>query len=301
MENSTINFYELFEQIETLLNRMDSKTKKLQKLQNNILDSINQIEQAFDQIVQINEDEQTTVIMKNFSNKRVKITKQTCFKTDKKRRKKQKKENDKFIHNVKELKKKLNNATSEDEVKTIENAINSIHFSFVTRSSQIHKRDTRPFQICYKGEGYVYEHLLSFDCFTKIEWVAHSNDENDLSIKLNNNHQYFIKEFGEHYDILAENSDGKKFYFEVKSTTKSHKIKKITNCQTKFGHFIDLKDQFYIIASVTNVLNEPSIMYYLFIPGIDINETKIELESGNEANFIQLILDTKFYHSINRD
>ena len=42
-------------------------------------------------------------------------------------------------------------------------------------------------------------------------------------------------------------------------------------------------------------------MYYLFIPGIDINETKIELESGNEANFIQLILDTKFYHSINRD
>lgn len=62
-----------------------------------------------------------------------------------------------------------------------------------------------------------------------------------------------------------------------------------------------MKDQFYIIASVTNVLNEPSIMYYLFIPGIDINETKIELESGNEANFIQLILDTKFYHSINRD
>lgn len=200
---------------------------------------------------------------------------------------------DEFINKIQILKEKKANAKTEEEIEEIQEEIESFVFPIGTKSNRIHRKDTHPFQICYQGEGLAYEHLLKLDCFKKVVWNAKTDDEKCPSIKLNNNHQYHIADYGEHFDIYAEDYDGQKYFFEVKATTNNNRNTKITQCQTRFGHYIELKGGHYIIASISNVLTSPSFSYYLFVPGVAISKTKIEFDDENSNDFLQKISEFK--------
>lgn len=200
---------------------------------------------------------------------------------------------DEFINKIQILKEKKENAKTEEEIEEIRKEIESFNFPTEAKTHRIHRKDTHPFQICYQGEGLAYEHLLKLDCFKKVVWNAKTDDEKCPSITLNNNHQYHIADFGEHFDIYAEDNNGQRYYFEVKATTNNSRNTKITQCQTRFGRYIELKEGHYIIASVSNVLTSPSVSYYLFIPGADISKTKIEFDDENGKEFLQKISEIK--------
>lgn len=310
-------------QFDTLIDQIKSQTAKTERLQKQntiIINQIEHIEQMIylflddnDVISPLNqrttqrktkkknqESSKTNNTEKKQNSRKKEIKKKDEYATDeirkiqKHERKQMKKmETEKFINHVQILKEKRAKAKTEEEINEINKEIESFEFSTKKELKSIHKRDTHPFQICYQGEGYVYEHLLSFSCFKKVEWNVMSNDSNCPSITLNNNHKYFIDEKGEHFDIYAEDYNGQKYYFEVKTTTHARRSANITQCQTKYGHYIELKNGIYIIVTVSNVFTSPSIEYHLFIPGIDISENKIEIDNGNEENFLQKISEVK--------
>lgn len=135
------------------------------------------------------------------------------------------------------------------------------------KSYPFNKKDCYPFQIGYKGEAYVYEHLMEIGLFKKVDWKAKTDNTNCPSILLKNDHQYFIEDFGEHFDILAEDRKGKKYYFEIKSTNGFKRQIQIKKCQEEYAQYINGNGNYYIIVIVKNVLGTPLIEYYEYVQG----------------------------------
>ena len=304
-------------QFDTIIDQIKSQTVKIKRLQKQneiMINKIDQMEQMINLFLDDDNDishlNQGTIQTKNKMkkyelSKPIKIGKIQNYreiedifqykKTNKQERREMKQMKiDNFINQIQILKEKRANAKTKKEINEVNKEIESLEFySKEKLLKPIHRKVTRNFQISYQGEGYVYEHLLSLGCFKKVEWNVRSYDKNSPSITLNNNHKYFIKEIGEHYDIYAEDYHGKKYYFEVKATSKESRKAQISKCQNAYGHYIELKNGIYIVAIVSNVFTSPSIEYYLFIPEIDISENIIEIDDENKENFLQKISEIK--------
>ena len=152
------------------------------------------------------------------------------------------------------------------------------------------KINSLPFKIGYLGEAYVYESLLKMKCFSKVSWNANTKDENNLYVTLNNGNRYFIDEDGDHYDIVAEDSNNIKYYFEIKSTQNSSRNYNIKKKQRDFYAKLNPANNICVVAVVKMVLESPSITYCLYDPVNETCKRKIS-EKEAEENFMKYIAE----------
>ena len=118
------------------------------------------------------------------------------------------------------------------------------------------------FETGYLGEAIVYEFLRNSNKYSKVEWLAKSEDKTDQSVELNGT-VYYINEKGEHYDLYAEDFEHKKHYFEVKSTKYHLSSEKLcfylSGPQYKFASNMNDDENFYLVL-VINTREEPHIL-----------------------------------------
>ena len=148
-----------------------------------------------------------------------------------------------------------------------------------SESSQLTKKmlrrqNCKEFHWGYMGEGYVYEELNRFGCFSKVVWNAKTTNINNPSITLNNHNKYYIQEDGDHYDMYAEDENGIKYYFEIKSTCKQNRSCSISRKQKEFAQTLESPIENFVIAVVQKVNSDPSIDYYLYPYQTKLNISK---------------------------
>lgn len=154
------------------------------------------------------------------------------------------------------------------------------------------KTNSLPFKIGYLGEAYVYESLLKMKCFSKVTWNANTKNENNPYVTLNNGTRYFIDEDGDHYDIVAEDFNNIKYYFEIKSTQNSSRNYNIKKRQREFYAALDPAKNVCVVAVVKKVLESPSITYCLYDPVNETCKRKIT-EKEAEENFMKYIAENR--------
>ena len=157
------------------------------------------------------------------------------------------------------------------------------------------------FKIGYMGEGYVFEALNRFGCFSEIIWNAKTENKNNPSIILNNNHQYYIHGDGEHYDILATDKGGKQYYIEVKSTSSMDRNNLINRAQAEFCLQLSFNVRHFILAKVMNVLKDPIIEFYNFDPSSGYELIDIQNEITDEYFLKSLFGNKKTQKQISKD
>lgn len=125
----------------------------------------------------------------------------------------------------------------------------------------IHENDPA-YIVGYRGEACVYEALMKEKRFTKVIWNALSDDENLSKVTTVDNQTYYIKEDGEHYDLYAEDENGEKYYFEVKSTDANEKDLELKPRQIELAQKLSGPDEHHYTVCVFNVHTNPLPIFY---------------------------------------
>lgn len=155
----------------------------------------------------------------------------------------------------KKNKPKKKDTVDEDKFNQLINSCNHVQY----------KKDShKPFQIVgYKGEAFVYETLIKSGKYVKVVWEAMTDKKKGFHITSCSGQVYYIDEDGKHFDLYAEDKDGVKYYFEVKSTSKSGKEINLSPKQTILAKVVDPKKYRYVIATVLNAdTDSPSVAFY---------------------------------------
>ena len=118
----------------------------------------------------------------------------------------------------------------------------------------------------FRGEALAYEMLVNSGKFSKVEWMAKSNDPTNFSVTLDNDNTYYIKESGKHYDIFAESSDGNQYYFEVKSTKSNDDDDKkfrfmLSRAQFEMASELSESNEFFVLVLVKDVYGSPEFLF----------------------------------------
>lgn len=127
------------------------------------------------------------------------------------------------------------------------------------------RENDQGFIIGYRGEAHVYEMLVKLIKEKKLKivnWNALSTDENDPCVKTVNGEIYHIKEDGDHYDLYAEDLNGEKYYFEVKSTNANHRNVELHQEQIKLAQNLNTPEEHHYVVCVLNVGTEPFAVFY---------------------------------------
>ena len=146
------------------------------------------------------------------------------------------------------------------------------------------------FNVGYMGEAYIYEDLCRLNCFEEITWNAKAEDDHHPCVILNNGNKYYIQNDGEHFDIWGTDKAGKKYYFEVKLTNKENKGNHISHAQNKYILQLTHNNTHYVLAKVMDVLDNPVIKYYMFIPKKGFQCVDVEAEH-TEKYFVKSLYE----------
>lgn len=130
----------------------------------------------------------------------------------------------------------------------------------------------------YKGEAYIYSQLKKSGQFKNIVWAHKTDEVTNMSIIDYEKNIHYISEDYSKYDLTAETLDGKKVYFEVKSTRTSlddadNIALPISTREWNYVNDID-KDEKYFLARVFNVEHVPQ-GHYLSLMGVELEKIKM--------------------------
>ena len=115
--------------------------------------------------------------------------------------------------------------------------------------------------IGYTGEAVVYQKLLKCGLYQSVEWSQHSEEPTDLSVTVGGE-KYYIHETGNHYDIVATDNDGKKHYFEVKSTVSDLRDFSLSWYQMQFLKTPSLETSKYLVRVHNALSDSPEIIFF---------------------------------------
>lgn len=130
----------------------------------------------------------------------------------------------------------------------------------------------------YKGEAYIYSQLKKSNLFNNIVWPNKSEEPTEMSVFDYEKNKHYISETYSKYDLTAETLDGKKVYFEVKSTRTSLEdadsiALPISTREWNYVNDID-QDEKYFLARVFNIEHEPQ-GHYLSLMGVELEKMKV--------------------------